>query len=725
MNKVKKNGYSRLYLTTRYYETRARIKCEPEIRLCKDDKLMSRFSGHRYSTDSSGSERSRGSGKILLTLGAVTVGTLGILAYAKDHPDLRATLEGWIPGVDRTIQIIFQENVTYFDAIRDFFEQLKQSLLKIIFGESTTTPKEAPKPAFTPLVDKKPEPVKESYAEIRLSKEKGEQIEVVAEKPKPPQKIVPTELKPANLVELEKSCGDAAAKAISAFHTATCAIQDYNKDVVEVVEKINASEVDNELWERLKKATEKRKNALQDAEKHAGEALNSLKRMFSLIDDPSFDAPAAVKVVARRNVKKILDDVDGAKKKFENEIVSANITERYWKQVKTARESFNEELQILFPNINIHDKKLSVNEEAFDLFVLHMYNKVNYLQKELSKIETVMETKLKAALKAAGEDADSEKINALICAEVSKERRNVQDSFEKKLLEEKKRFEEQMLRELKIQKQLFDDSLREQLSLKDKENERTLKRALSEQAENASLDYKKQVAALIGRLKGIEGALKERINQEKGASDAQMLWSACQALARAVKVAPPGAPTDKAVRPLGPEIIAVSKAAPKDDPLVKAVVQGIPDEASKRGVFPEDALRERFLKVEKMARKLALVPEEGASLPIYLLSCLQSFLIVQTINPIPKSELEDQPIDVSTLNTYDILHRARYYLDRGDFKMTLRYMNLLQGAPRSIAKDWMNEARILLETQQAVDALLAYAGANGLVFLGDADSIRQ
>lgn len=36
----------------------------------------------------------------------------------------------------------------------------------------------------------------------------------------------------------------------------------------------------------------------------------------------------------------------------------------------------------------------------------------------------------------------------------------------------------------------------------------------------------------------------------------------------------------------------------KDDALVNAVVEGIPEEASKRGVFPEDALRERFLKVK-------------------------------------------------------------------------------------------------------------------------------
>ena len=66
----------------------------------------------------------------------------------------------------------------------------------------------------------------------------------------------------------------------------------------------------------------------------------------------------------------------------------------------------------------------------------------------------------------------------------------------------------------------------------------------------------------------------------------------------------------------------------------------------------------------------------------------------------------------------------RYWLDRGNFKMTLKYMNLLKGAPRSVASDWMNETRILLETQQAVDILLAYAGAIGLVYLGTGDPAK-
>lgn len=54
--------------------------------------------------------------------------------------------------------------------------------------------------------------------------------------------------------------------------------------------------------------------------------------------------------------------------------------------------------------------------------------------------------------------------------------------------------------------------------------------------------------------------------------------------------------------------------------------------------------------------------------------------------------------------------------------MTLRYMNLLKGASRSVARDWMNETKILLETQQAIDTLIAYAGAIGLVFLGSGDT---
>lgn len=92
---------------------------------------------------------------------------------------------------------------------------------------------------------------------------------------------------------------------------------------------------------------------------------------------------------------------------------------------------------------------------------------------------------------------------------------------------------------------------------------------------------------------------------------------------------------------------------------MKAVIDGIPKEAKDRGIFPEDALRERFLKVEKVARKLALVPEGGGSLPIHFLSYLQSLLLVKAASPIPQAELNDEEVDFSKLSTNDILQRAR------------------------------------------------------------------
>lgn len=135
----------------------------------------------------------------------------------------------------------------------------------------------------------------------------------------------------------------------------------------------------------MKEAAERKKETIQQAEEHAKDAVDSLKRMYNLIDDAVLQAPAHMKTAARRNVRKILDDVDAAKKKYSDELRSGGVAEQFWKQVRTARENFNEELQILFPGMNIYEKKMSVSEDAFDLFVLHMYHKVNNLQKELEK----------------------------------------------------------------------------------------------------------------------------------------------------------------------------------------------------------------------------------------------------------------------------------------------------------------------------------------------------
>ena len=152
--------------------------------------------------------------------------------------------------------------------------------------------------------------------------------------------------------------------------------------------------------------------------------------------------------------------------------------------------------------------------------------------------------------------------------------------------------------------------------------------------------------------------LIERADAEKSAFQAQSLWAACQTLWSSVREGQPGKSWRQELRPLKSEIKAVGSAAEGDE-LVAVVLNTLPDVARERGVFPEEALRERFVNVVKVARRLALVPAEGAALPVYFLSFIQAALIAKPSAVISKDELEDKEFDFSQLDTYDILNRAR------------------------------------------------------------------
>ena len=51
-------------------------------------------------------------------------------------------------------------------------------------------------------------------------------------------------------------------------------------------------------------------------------------------------------------------------------------------------------------------------------------------------------------------------------------------------------------------------------------------------------------------------------------------------------------------------------------------------EALGRGIYTDKTLRDRFFRVEKMAKRTALVKEEDSSLLMYLLSYIQGLVMV-------------------------------------------------------------------------------------------------
>ena len=201
-----------------------------------------------------------------------------------------------------------------------------------------------------------------------------------------------------------------------------------------------------------------------------------------------------------------------------------------------------------------------------------------------------------------------------------------------------------------------------------------------------------------------------RAESEKIAQEAQTLWLACVALNGALREGNPDAETwEKQLRPLAPEVKAIEEAS-RNHPFVKAVLFAIPDEALTKGVWTEDNLRERFWKVRRVAKRVAMVDETGGSLFRYFLSYLQSFLIYNSVYL--KSETDE--MEPNELDTFQLLNHANYWLQKGDLEQCLKFMNQLRGESRNVAADWIEATRLHLEAKQATHTLMAFASARGL-----------
>lgn len=108
-----------------------------------------------------------------------------------------------------------------------------------------------------------------------------------------------------------------------------------------------------------------------------------------------------------------------------------------------------------------------------------------------------------------------------------------------------------------------------------------------------------------------------------------------------------------------------------------------------------------------------MIDETGGSLFKYFISYLQSFFILSP--KVLSEELEkDNAMDPSSLGTSDIISRVNLCLQQDNLVQALRYMNLLEGEPRNVARNWIEELRILLETRQTADALIAHAAATSI-----------
>ena len=245
----------------------------------------------------------------------------------------------------------------------------------------------------------------------------------------PPPKAPPAPPKkeeielPRNLVELEQALEAAAKVALKEYTKAVNILKSYNDDVKKIVDSA-VENVDVNAWTALKNKTLTRDAAVETAEQAALAARKKLVELESQIEKNLVSISNEAKATLKNSINGFNEHLNKAKLEVIEAKQLAGTSENYWKKVESARTYFVKEIESLF-GVNLNEKKLNLSKEEIDLFLVNAYSHVMAYQKELQKLQTEGELRLKRALDAVRGSDQSEAVKAQLEYELEKERREL------------------------------------------------------------------------------------------------------------------------------------------------------------------------------------------------------------------------------------------------------------------------------------------------------------
>ncbi|XP_072432404.1 MICOS complex subunit MIC60 isoform X1 [Chiloscyllium punctatum] len=527
---------------------------------------------------------------------------------------------------------------------------------------------------------------------------------------------------------LEDALGRSAQVTLKAIEAQDSAIEAITLHAQRLKEAMDDSEntVDrkSEQWRALENALSIRSKVVNQANEAMVKAKEELDNLRSTIEEAKQSEISSVRpqlLAAEENLNHMLVDLDHIERKVQAAQSEAKIVVQYSELVAMARDEFRKELESITPDVKFGWKNLKVSDLAGQLstddlnsLIAHAHRRIDQLNRELAEqhvreqqhIEKALEhQKLehKKTLDVAVAKA-LEHYQTGILLERDKKAEEVREMMEAELRTQLRRqaaAHTDHLREvLKIQEQEVKGKYQEELQQKLSEYDIEFRRLSQEQLDNFTRDMN----AAYSRLKGIEQAMESHAIAEEEARKAHQLWLSIEALQYTLKTAS----GDSLTEPLQKALEAVTNSC-GDDKFTQALVKALPQECLSRGVYSEETLRHRFYTVRKMARRVAMIDETRNSLYQYFLSYLQSFLLMEPQVIKPPEELKPEDLD-----TFRLLSYASFCIEHGDLELAAKFVNQLRGEPRRVARDWLTEARVTLETKQVVEILSAYANAVGL-----------
>ncbi|BES96780.1 mitochondrial inner membrane [Nesidiocoris tenuis] len=677
----------------------------------------------------------RASKKPYYMFGAVIIGTGSFIAYAKQDDDFRRYLSENFPLADSFVSFATAEEMSRIDYVLNIVAHIKSTIVDEIFDlvqkrmgyESTKDRKKseicedigkpfrAPPSAFKDLTSNEGRNGK--YEEARISELLNggdEKIKTASDSHyKNKSKVENVNdhnlVSPDTLVSLEKEINEKADTAIRAYILAGCYIREFSEDLCRLLEA-SIEKADRKLWAELRKKGEERDELVERAETSAREAEEKLSDLQERLDEPDLPGGEEARAMTKRNIEKVLNQLKKAKADYYDNRNNSNSSERLRTKVIEARMHFMEEIEMLNPQFRLNDKQIKLPDAEMNLFIHNAILNVLHLQKEFMKMDTINKAKVKAAIERSRKK-DPDAVDEAIELGIEKEKRKISLEYYKKLLTVKAECEHQTKQALKNGGGTFEDILEDALAQKEKEVLRDLQRHNDEELMSYMEKPRNEMAVFLGRLKGMDDLMKDRACNKKRSD---IFWSACEALQTAVTGTKEF--SNKPVRSIDMEIKAIKNVTDEKDDFVAVVMAALPDLAATRGVYSAPALKERYLTMHRVASRVGFLPEGGGSLPSMLIGFIKAILIITPANPIPCHELLNEPFDPAELDNFEILQRAQFYMDKGDWYMVLSYLNLLKGASRAVSSNFINELRLYLETKAIADSLMCHAAARFLAF---------
>lgn len=510
------------------------------------------------------------------------------------------------------------------------------------------------------------------------------------------------------LYELCKEMQNMVSTAVSGYETSSEAVMTHINIMQKVLES-NLTDKDESVWNEMFVAAQKKSEKDKQADTKEKDAMVAITNVLESISAGRRNKVTSTNpklVVAEEEANKAIYKLDQAKSRRAAKESEASVMEEYKDLVEAGREQFHREMASIMPDVKLGEKKGKLTEEELNMFITHAYRKVLFLQQEVAKQQTLEAERFKKALdkqRMETEDLASKHVQG----ELERQAREFEVEQEKKMAAIKEDGEAELRAQLKRQAAAHTDHLSDVLSVQEAELIRHHEHQMAEQVNTLDSIQKATMSNLSGKVHGLADAVAARAASDSASLTSQALWLACNSLNTTITRGEVTAKTwEEKLKPLVKEVEHVKTVAAGDE-FVDIVLATISPVALERGVYTEDSLKERFVKVEKIARRVAGVGEAGGTLLSYGFSYLQSLLMVNLEVRSPPGNMKE--VDMSKMSTMDLVTMAKHSLEQGDLIRAVKVMTQVKGEAGRVASDWVVEARLTLETMQAVQVMMLHS----------------